>query len=125
MSVVLAAIALHVAMGATWTLATIAVAITRSARRAWLRSMLVVALLNMLAGIYLWHALHRGTWGAAEHLLAVGTFCAFVALGLQVPVAFTLARDARRLEGPPLAIIRVTAGILIATAAAMIGSRWA
>ena len=125
MSVVLAAIALHVAMGATWTLATLAIAITRRVRPAWLRLMLVPALLNMLAGIELWHALHRGAWGPTEHLLVVGTFCAFVALGLQAPVAFTLPRDTRLVEGPSLAVIRVTAVVLLAAAAAMVGSRWA
>lgn len=111
-------------MGATWTLSTLVVAITRAARPAWLRLMFVAAVLNMLAGIDLWHALHRGHWGAAEHLLVAGTFCAFIALGLQAPVAFTLPRASRRLEGAPLAIIRVTAGLLLAAAAAMIGSRW-
>ena len=112
-------------MGAIWTLATLAIAIFRVARPAWLRLMLVVALLNMAAGIYLWHALHSGPWGPTEHLLVVGTFCAFFALGLQAPIALTIPQSSRRLEGPSLAIIRVTALVLLAAAAAMIGSRYA
>ena len=79
----------------------------------------------MLAGIYLWQALHAGPWGQPEHLLVLGTFCAFLALGLQAPVAFTQASNVRELAGPSLAIIRVTAVVLLAAAAAMIGSRYA
>ena len=122
---IVAVLGLHMAMGATWTLATLAIAVTGRARVAWLRMLLLVALLNMLAGIALWHVLHAGPWGPPEHFLVVGTFCAFLALGLQAPVALTQASDLRRLAGPSLAIIRVTAVILLAAAAAMIGSRYA
>lgn len=124
MSVVLAAIALHVAMGATWTLATLAVAVTGRGSRRWLTALLVVALVNMSAGIYLWQALHAGPWGVTERLLVVGTFCAFVALGMQAPAALTYPRGARRVEGPSLAIYRVTGVILIGAATAMVASRW-
>ena len=123
MPIVLAAIIVHVVLGVAWAFATVVVAITGWGRAPWLRLILVLALVNMLAGIYLWHALHRGTWGPSEHLLVVGTFCAFVALGLQAPVAFTTPRGARRLESPALWIYRATAVLVLAAATAMIASK--
>ena len=104
-------------------LATLFVAITGWARAVWLRLVLVIALFNMLAGIYLWHALHAGAWGSPEHWLVVGTFCAFLALGVQAPVAFTLPPETRRLETPALWVYRLTAFVVVAAATAMIGSR--
>ena len=123
MSLVLAAIALHVAMGAAWTFATLFVAATGRARPRWLAAVLGLALVNMATGIYLWHTLHAGPWGDRERWLVVGTFCAFVALGVQTAVAFTLPRDTRRLEGPALAIYRVTAAVLVVAATTMVASR--
>ncbi len=123
MGLVQAAIAVHVAMGATWLLATVAVALTSRARPLSLKLMLGAALLNMLAGVYLWHALHAGPWGPTERLLVTGTFCAFAALGMQVPVALTLPRKTRRLETPALWVYRITAILVIAAATAMIAAR--
>ena len=123
MGVIHAAIAVHVAMGMTWMLATLVVAATGWARLRWLRLMLGAALLNMAAGVYLWHALHAGPWGPAERLLVLGTFCAFVALGMQAASAFTLAAGARRLETPTLWVYRVTALLVVVAATAMIAAK--
>ena len=124
MGLVQAAIVLHVAMGGTWVLATLTVALTGWARPLWLKLLLGAALINMLAGIYLWHALHAGPWGPTERLLVFGTFCAFIALGMQTAVALTLPPTTRRLERPALWIYRVTAILVGAAATAMIASRY-
>lgn len=118
-----AAIAVHVGMGATWALATLVIAATGWARPLWLKLMLGAALLNMAAGVYLWHALHSGPWGATERLLVLGTFCAFVALGMQAPIALTLPAQTRRFETPTLWVYRVTALLVVAAATAMIASK--
>ena len=125
MSLVLVAIVAHVGAGGIWLVATLLVSVTGQGRRVWLRLFLLLALLNMLAGIYLWHVLHAGPWGTVEHLLVVGTFCAFLALGLQAPVALAQASDQRRLVEPSLAITRASAVFVVAAAAAMIASRFA
>lgn len=123
MQTILIVIALHVAMGATWALTTLGVAAFGRARVSWLRLMLIVAVINMLAGIYLWHALHRGTWGPGERWLVVGSFCAMIAIGLQAPIALTMPSDARRLEPAALWVYRATALFVVAAAAAMIASK--
>lgn len=123
MGLILAAIAVHVAMGATWLLATLVVAVTGWARPLWLKLMLGVAVLNMAAGIYLWHALHAGPWGATERLLVLGTFSAFVALGMQAPMAFVLPAETRRLETTTLWVYRATAVLVVAAATAMVASK--
>ncbi len=123
MQIIFMVIALHVAMGATWAVTTLGVAGFGRASAAWLRLMLIVAVINMLAGIYLWHALHRGAWGPSERWLVVGTLCAMIAIGLQAPIALTMPPKTRRLEPAALWVYRATALLVVTAAAAMIASK--
>ena len=116
----------HVAAGSIWTLLSLAVATTRRAPRALVALQLLAAVAALLVGVTLWHALHAGPFGPTEHLLVVGTLCAFVALGLQLGVApALLGSPESRLATGSLVLYRVSALLLVLAAAAMIGSLYA
>ena len=126
MSFLQAMIYAHVLAGALWTLLSLAVAVTRRAPRALLGSLLVAALVALLTGITVWHALHAGPFGPVEHLLVVGTLCAFLALGLQLGIAVPalLGATEARLAGGSLMLYRASAVLLVLAAAAMAGSHY-
>ena len=114
------------AAGSLWALLSLVTAATRHAPRALLALQMLAAFAALVAGVTLWHALHAGRFGPTEHLLVIGTLCAFVALGLQFGAApALLGSPAARLVAGSLALYRGSAFLLVAAAAAMVGSFYA
>lgn len=126
MPTIMVAISLHVVAGLVWMLTTIWIAVSGSARKELLGLQIGAALVAILDGIGLWHALHAGRNGSTEHWLAAGTFCALIAIGPQLAIAGpALVRPAAQpMTGGALMLMRATAILLVLAAIAMAASRW-
>ena len=125
---------LHVLSGVFWAGTTFALARTggNDAKQLFGPQM-GAATVAVLTGALLWFLLHRGDLGTQGYLLAIGTFCAFLAIGVQ---GATGAFAMRKLVGtgeseagiiPRRAATgqRVAAAFLIITVTCMAASRYA
>jgi len=78
------AISLHVLAGVFWAGSSFALAHTGvSGAGRLFRPQMGAAVVAVLTGSYLWHALHEGGMGTMEYVLALGAVCAVVAAGVQ------------------------------------------
>ena len=68
------------------------------------------AAVTILTGGYLWNAFHRGAFGKAEQVLAIGIVAAGIALALQLAAFFYLGRT--RATGRVAALHYPAAGLL-------------
>lgn len=116
-------ICVHVGAGATWLAVSVTIAARRAVGRWFGAAQAGASALTLLAGILLWHALHSNGMGPPEHWLVVGSFCAFVAIGLQAGVVATVARG--RLSTAQLGLHAASVAVLATAAAAMVASRFA
>jgi hypothetical protein len=125
---------LHVLTGVFWAGTTFTLALTVGAHADRLfRPQMGAAVVVVLTGGLLWHLAHRGAFGTAEQLLAVGALCAIVAAGVQgMSTGPALRRRAigGEAEQPSLRARiatgqRVAAGLLTITVICMAVARYA
>ena len=84
---------------------------------------LVAALVAMLSGGYLGHAVHAGAFTRMQQVLMAGAACALLAAALQVAAAL-LARRAGA-QGFGIVAQRAAAGLLAVAAVCMVLARYA
>jgi len=94
------AISVHILAATFWAGSTFALArMAGKGGEQILVPQLVAAVFAIGAGAYLWHTLHRGSFGTAEQLLAAGAVAAIVALAIQAVAIGGALRRLRRLGG--------------------------
>jgi len=92
------AISVHILAATFWAGSTFALArMAGKGGEQILVPQLVAAVFAIGAGAYLWHTLHRGSFGTAEQLLAAGAVAAIVALAIQAVAIGGALRRLRRL----------------------------
>jgi hypothetical protein len=92
-----------------------------------LRPQIGAASVAILAGAYLWHLLHTGSFEAPEKWLAAGAGCAFVAFLVQIWLLIGLrGRPVDEVATSRMAAgERLAAGLLAITAVCMAAARYA
>jgi hypothetical protein len=126
-------LALHVLTGVFWAGTTFTLALTVGAHADRLfRPQMGAAVVVVLTGGLLWHLAHRGAFGTAEQLLAVGALCAIVAAGVQgMSTGPALRKRAiggeaeQSLRARMATGQRVAAGLLTITVICMAAARYA
>lgn len=126
------AISVHILAATFWAGSTFACARTSgNGSQQLFVPQLVAAAIAIISGAYLWMALHEGTVGITERLLAVGAAAAIVALLVQGIIVGRGLRGLSKAADDPqarsqLGIGHRSAAILLAVAAvAMAASRYA
>ena len=100
--VLIAAISLHVLAAVAWAGSTFALARgAGSDGERLFAPQMAAAAVAILAGGYLWRALHRGASGPMETVLGLGAAGAILALAVQAAVAGGAVRNLRRRVGEP------------------------
>jgi cell division protein FtsW (lipid II flippase) len=75
---------LHVLSGVFWAGTTFALArMAGNDAEQFLRPQMGAAAVAVVTGVLLWLLLHRGDLGTPGYILAVGAFCALLAVGVQ------------------------------------------
>jgi len=59
------------------------------------RPQMGAAVIAVLSGVYLWHAVHEGSFGTAEKILAAGALAALIAAGVQGAIGGRAIRSLR------------------------------
>jgi hypothetical protein len=125
---------LHVLTGVFWAGTTFTLALTVGAHADRLfRPQMGAAVVVVLTGGLLWHLAHRGAFGPAEQLLAVGALCAIAAAGVQGMSTGPALRKRAAAGGAELPSLRarvatgqrVAAGLLTITVICMAAARYA
>jgi hypothetical protein len=127
------AISLHVLAATFWAGSTFALArMAGNGSEQFFVPQLFAAVFAIGAGAYLWHALHEGSFGTAEQLLAAGAVAAILALAVQAAVIGGTLRQLRRPESDNararshVAVAQRAAAFLLAIATvAMAAARYA
>jgi hypothetical protein len=125
--------ALHILAATFWAGSTFALArMAGNGSEQLFIPQLFAAVFAIGAGAYLWHALHRGSFGTTEQLLAAGAVAAILALAIQAAVIGGALRQLRRPESDNtrarshVAVAQRAATFLLAIAAvAMAAARYA
>jgi hypothetical protein len=131
--VLVAALSIHVLAGVFWAGSTFAVARTDGGGfERLLGPQTGAAAVAVLSGGYLWHLLHEGALGRAEHILAIAGGTAIVALAVQGLVTGLALRAVRRrviedaVANSRVAIAYRAAAVLLAlTVVGMAAARYA
>lgn len=131
-AVLIVVIAVHVLTGVFWAGTTFTLARPGVAGGERLfRPQMGAAVIAVLAGGYLWHALHEGGFGRPEQVLAVGAVAAIVAAGVQgmgVGPAARALRNGTQPEAEARGRItrahRIAAGFLALTVICMAAARY-
>jgi len=130
--VLIIAISLHLLAGTFWAGTSFTMARTGGAgAEALFRPQMGAATMTILAGAYLWHQLHEGSFGTMEQLLAAGAGAALIAAGVQGASCGPAIRALRSGgdEGRARARIalgqRVGAGLLALAVICMAAARYA
>ena len=131
-TVLILALSLHVLAAVFWAGGTFVLARLGGVGGPRLRApMLGAAIVTLLTGGYLWHAVHGAAFGRPEKVLAVGIACALLAFIVQVGVGartrWQLARGTL-LEAAAQArmglVARLAAGLLAITVICMAAARY-
>ncbi|QNQ10278.1 hypothetical protein [Sphingomonas alpina] len=127
------ALSLHILAAVFWAGSTFTLARSGGVGAEQLfRPQMGAATVAVLSGIYLWHCVHEGSFGAAEAWLAAGAVCALIAAavqGLGIGSAVSALRKAG--GGDPAArsriavACRLAAVLLAVTTVTMAASRYA
>jgi len=127
----LIAISLHVLAGVFWAGTSFAIARTGgSGAEKLFRPQMGAAVIVVLSGGYLWHALHEGGIGTMEIVLGLGALCAIAAAGVQGAMGAGAARILARTPDDAAARSRIVAaqriagGLLAITVICMAGARY-
>lgn len=132
-ALILSVQALHVLPAVFWAGTTFALARSGGAGAEKLvRAQIGAMVVAILAGAALWGLTHRGAFGSAERLLAVGVVCALLAGAVQLVLALPAARklgtanggDAQPLRRKVAAAEGVAMLLLMATVVCMTASRY-
>ncbi|MGR9327468.1 hypothetical protein ACU8OT_29425 (plasmid) [Rhizobium leguminosarum] len=128
------AMSVHILAATFWAGSTFALARTagRGSEQLFI-SQLFAAAIAIVAGGYLWHTLHEGSFGIAELLLGAGAVAAILALGVQATVVGDALRQLSKLGGDHdasvqtrVAVAQRAAAVLLAIAAVtMAAARYA
>ncbi len=131
-TVLIIALSLHVLAAVFWAGGTFVMARGAADGRRLAKPMLGAALVTLLSGGYLWHALHGAAFGKPETVLAVGIGCALTAFALQAGggavTRAQMKRGALALDGAKLRmakIQRIAAPLLAITIVCMAAARYA
>jgi hypothetical protein len=125
--------AIHVLAGVFWAGTTFALARNGGAgAEALARPQMGAAVITVLAGLPLWHLLHRGSFGPQEQVLALGAVCAIAAAGVQGAVSLPASRRLVTAGGPAEPPLRsrvatgqrIAAGLLAVTVGCMAVARF-
>ncbi len=131
-TVLIIALSLHVLAAVFWAGGTFVLARLGGAGGPRLRApMLGAAIVTLLTGGYLWHALHGAAFGRPEKVLAVGIACALLAFLVQVGAGARTRWQLARATLPEAAaqarmalVARLAAGLLMITVICMAAARY-
>ncbi|MDA9431370.1 hypothetical protein [Bradyrhizobium sp. CCBAU 51627] len=131
--VLVIAISLHILAATFWAGSTFACArMTGNDRQQLFAPQLGAAAVAVLSGAYLWKALHEGSFGPTEQLLAAGAVAAIVALVIHITVIRSALRRLRTSSGDEAGArsqlatgYRGAAALLAVAVLAMAASRYA
>ncbi|MEK9285478.1 MULTISPECIES: hypothetical protein [unclassified Bradyrhizobium] len=126
------ALSLHVLSSVFWAGSSFALArIGGAAGEQLVFPQLGAAMIAILTGGYLGHLVHAGNFGTTEQVLALGSACALIAVGVQAAIGPRAVLTLRRGAGDPAAMRariataqRVAAGLLGITALCMGAARY-
>lgn len=125
------AISIHVLAGVFWAGTSFAIARSGgSGAEALFRPQMGAALLAVLSGGYLWHALHEGGIGTMEIVLGLGALCAIAAAGVQGAMGGGAVRILKQAPGDAAARSRIVSaqgiagGLLAVTVICMAAARY-
>ena len=116
LSVLITVLVLHVLAAVFWAGSTFTLAWLGGERAEQLfGAQMGAAALAVITGFYLWGELHRGPFGMAEQILAVGVVAAFAAAGLQGALIGGARRKIAAGADPTALRRRMAAGERVAT----------
>lgn len=126
------ALSLHVLAAVFWAGGTFVLARLGGVGGPRLRTpMLGAAIVTILTGGYLWHAVHGAAFGSPERVLAVGIACALLAFIVQIGVGARIRWQLARGVLPEVAaqarmalVSRLAAGLLVITVICMATARY-
>lgn len=124
------ALCLHILPATFWAGSTFALArMSDGGGERLFRPQMGSATVAILAGAYLWHALHEGSFGPMEQWLTAGAVCALLALALQAVGAGGAIRRLRAGDGTARGRLvrtqRLAALLLVVATACMAAARYA
>jgi hypothetical protein len=128
----IAVISLHVLAAMFWAGSSFTLARTGGLGGEQLfRPQMGAATIAILAGGYMWHVIHAGTFATAERVLALGAVCAIIAAGVQGAIGGRAIRglrngtaDAAGVQRRIALAQRVATGLLAVTAVCMVTARY-
>jgi uncharacterized membrane protein len=131
-TVLIIALSLHVLAAVFWAGGTFVLARLGGLGGPRLRGpMLGAAIVTILTGGYLWHAVHGAAFGTPEKVLAVGIVCALLAFVVTVGVGARTRWQLARQTLPEAAaqarmalVARLAAGLLVITVICMAAARY-
>lgn len=132
-TVLIIAVSLHVLAAVFWAGGSFVLARLGGVDGPRLRApMLGAAIVSILTGGYLWHAVHGAAFGKPEKVLAVGIACALLAFTVQVGAGARTRWQLARGTLPEAAaqarmavVARLAAGLLAITVICMAAARYA
>ena len=124
------ALCFHIVPATFWAGTTFALARMPDGRGERLfRAQMGSAAVTVLAGAYLWHALHEGSFGPMEQWLSAGAVCALLALAVQAVgaggVLGKLRAEDSTARGRFVWAQRLAAFLLVMATACMAAARYA